>query len=97
MRHDIDPGLSWEELMRQSSSTAHDFMRRAIDSIDTLMGEGYAAKHPELIGAFIQASAMDFHTTSMGIAFQKLNHHLYSALMMLGQKFERDEKFRRGS
>jgi|SRR6266550_2841606 len=46
-------------LMRQAPMTADEYLRSAIDCIDEKLGHGYAAKHPELIGAFITASAID--------------------------------------
>ena len=50
------------DLMRQASMTANDYMWDAIRDIDILLGEGYAAKHPELIGAYMQTAAQDYHT-----------------------------------
>jgi hypothetical protein len=50
-------------LMQQASMTADDYMGQAISRIDRHLGDGYAAKHPELIGAFIQTAALDFATT----------------------------------
>jgi len=34
----------------------------AIKSIDQAFGEGYAKANPELVGAFIQTCAADFHS-----------------------------------
>jgi len=39
--------------------TANTYLRKAIESIDNAFGEGYAKKNPVLVGAFIQAAAMD--------------------------------------
>lgn len=50
-------------LMRQASMTAATYMTEAISTIDSRFGEGYAEKHPELVGAFMQASALDFLAT----------------------------------
>ena len=52
-------------LMRQAWMTADDYMRNAAECIDTLFGDGYAEKHPELIGIFMQTAARDFHTAMM--------------------------------
>jgi hypothetical protein len=46
-------------LMRQASMTVDVYMREAITRIDQAFGIDYAKKHPELVGAFIQAAAMD--------------------------------------
>lgn len=51
---------SSDTLLRQASMTADEYMSRAIGYIDSALGEGYAKKHPELIAAFMQTSALDF-------------------------------------
>ncbi len=53
---------SFDELLRQAPMTAGDYMRNAIDSIDSRFGDGFSAKHPELVGAFMQTAAQDYHT-----------------------------------
>jgi hypothetical protein len=48
--------------MEQAGSTANVYLHEAIKSIDQAFDEdGYAKKHPELVGAFIRACALDFH------------------------------------
>ena len=54
-----------ETLMRQAWMTAHEYTLHAKMCIDKIFGEGYAAKHPELVGAFIQTCAADFHAMYM--------------------------------
>jgi hypothetical protein len=56
----IDAGN--ETLLRQAPATANEYLLSAIDHIDLKLGAGYAAKHPELIAAFMQASATDLGT-----------------------------------
>jgi len=51
-----------ETLFRQAPMTAHDYMMKAIDDIDELLGKGYAKQHPELIAAYMQTAAIDFGT-----------------------------------
>jgi hypothetical protein len=53
---------SVETLFKQATMTATDYMVQAVDQIDKTFGEGYAAKHPELVGAFMRTAAADFHT-----------------------------------
>lgn len=48
-----------ETLMRQASMTAAEWLRIAVEEIDIIFGQGYAAKHPELVSGFIQAAALD--------------------------------------
>jgi hypothetical protein len=45
--------------MHQGAMTAYEYLRSAIDHIDIELGKGYAKAHPELIGAFMQAAAID--------------------------------------
>jgi len=50
-----------ETLFRQAPMTAQAYMTHAIRDIDGLLGVGYAVKHPELIGAYMQTAAADFN------------------------------------
>lgn len=59
-------------LMRQAPMTADLYMGEAIRSIDKSFGDGYAAEHPELVGAFIQASALDFGASLIAKAIGEL-------------------------
>jgi hypothetical protein len=49
-----------DTLIRQASMTVHDYMRAAKTEIDKVFGDGYAAKNPGLVGAFIQTCAADY-------------------------------------
>ena len=51
-----------EALMRQAAATAAEYLDAAIREIDAALGMGYAAKHPELVAAFMQTAASDFDT-----------------------------------
>jgi hypothetical protein len=39
---------------------AHDYMLNAAYDIDGQFGAGYAKTHPELVGAYVQAAALNF-------------------------------------
>ncbi len=41
--------------MTLAPAEVEHYLWEAIESIDEKLGDGYAAKHPELLGAFIQA------------------------------------------
>jgi hypothetical protein len=47
------------EYIKPDSATAIYF-NDATDMIDQRFGDGYAKKHPELIGALMQTAALDF-------------------------------------
>lgn len=59
----------FDTLLRQASMTAEDYMRSAKRSIDETFGDGYAAKNPALVAAFMQTAATDFATSSNGKVF----------------------------
>ncbi len=55
-------------LMGQATMTVHDYLHHAKAAIDKIFGEGYAALHPELVGAYIQAAASDFNAAILAKA-----------------------------
>jgi hypothetical protein len=55
--------LSAAGLMRQAGMTAENYMINGKQDIDKIMGDGYAKAHPELLAAYMQAAALDFHAT----------------------------------
>jgi hypothetical protein len=59
-----------ETLLRQAPMTANEYLLSAIDHIDAKLGAGYAAKHPELIAAFMQTSAIDLGTAEIARAIE---------------------------
>ena len=63
---------SAHDLMKQAWMTADDYLRNARRCIDEQMGEGYADQHPELIAAFMQTCAQDFHTAMMKAALETI-------------------------
>lgn len=74
----ISAGFS--DLMRQSWQTAHEYLIHAVENIDLELGKGYAAKHPELIAAFMQVAAVDFQTACVGLSAQQARELEYSKL-----------------
>lgn len=63
---------SAETLLEQASMTATTYFKQAIGRIDAEFGSGYAAKHPELVGAFMQTAASDLQTATLTQAIQEL-------------------------
>lgn len=55
-------------LMRQAPMTAQTYLIEAVRCIDTEFGCGYAKEHPELVAAFMQASASDFNFATLAKA-----------------------------
>jgi hypothetical protein len=50
---------SAETSIEQTSTTATQYLTRAIEAIDLQLGRGYAIEHPQLIAAFMQTCAID--------------------------------------
>jgi hypothetical protein len=50
-----------ETLFRQAPMTAHTYLNDAIDKLDLVFGQGYARDHPELVSAYMQTCAIDYH------------------------------------
>ena len=48
-----------ETIMEQAAMTADSWLVQAIACIDDKFGDGYARENPQLVGAFMQAAAMD--------------------------------------
>jgi hypothetical protein len=73
----------YDTLLRQASMTAHDYMMNAKSDIDEMFGAGYAAKHPELVAAYMQTAARDLHTSTIakeiGGAIETLAEQIGSA------------------
>lgn len=57
-------------VMKQAPDEVHEWMHKCKGDIDGSFGKGYAAEHPELLGAMIQACAVEqlaMHTRGVGI------------------------------
>jgi hypothetical protein len=59
-------------LMRQAPMTAAEYLDAAVKAIDARFGKGYAKAHPELVGAFIEASAVDLGAAVIAKAIGEL-------------------------
>jgi hypothetical protein len=62
------PTISNTDAMFQAGTTAAVYLEKAIKSIDFHLGDGYAAKHPELIAAMVSAQVQDFNNCSLTAA-----------------------------
>ena len=75
---------TYDTLMDQAASTADTYLMRAIESIDSHLGEGYAKAHPELIGAFMHTANKDFTSAATAVAIQEFSDALCQALLSRG-------------
>ena len=77
---------NYETLMRQAPDTADVYLRAAIRNIDSVFGEGYASKHPELVAAMVNASGADFNTSAFIVALQEASTRIADALERMGSQ-----------
>lgn len=52
--------------------TAAEYLHKGVKALDGEFGEGYAARHPELLAAFMRTAALDFQTSVCAAVAQDL-------------------------
>jgi hypothetical protein len=77
-----------ETLMRQAWMTADEYLGRAVECIDSHLGEGYAKQHPEVIAAFIQTAATDMAGATIGKTIQDGLEALAGAVQTIADRLE---------
>lgn len=71
---------SFHTLMEQGPMTASLYMGKAVEEIDKEFGDGYAKKHPELVGQFMQTAAIDEGSTVIAQQVTSAIDHLWRAI-----------------
>jgi len=61
---------------RPECDCAETYLCRAIVNIDRHLGEGYAAKHPDLVGWFMLTSALCWNTVAIEVGIDRLMEQL---------------------
>ena len=56
-----------EGLYEQSLDITLENLKKVSERIDCVLGEGYAAKHSELVGAVLIASHIDYYGTLLSV------------------------------
>ena len=79
---------SFTELLSQASDTAATYMRAAQREVDAQFGAGYAAKHPELVIAFMQTAASDFNASSTAKVFGASMQRISESLSAIAERLE---------
>jgi len=74
---------SFNTLFTQAKDSAESYLRNARAKVDEEFGEGYAAKHPELVAAYMQVAAADFSTSSNAKVFGAALDRIASAIEQL--------------
>jgi len=75
-----------EIAMNQAPMTVQGFFYKAISIIDKEFGAGYAAKNPELLGAFITACSIDEFATIMHNRLESIDRELNQLSIAIDQK-----------
>jgi hypothetical protein len=85
------PPLGREEstylLARQASMLAHDFAMNAQFDLDGIFGAGFAKRHPEVIGAYMQTAALNFTAGLLADKIEDLHESLRSDHPLQGETF----------
>jgi len=81
---------SFTTLHEQTSMTAASYLASAKREIDETFGDGYAAKNPALVAAFMQTCAADMGAATkakvMGAALQEIARSLDAIAEAVGDK-----------
>lgn len=79
------------DLVNDGMNTAKEYFYHAITTIDEKFGEGFAKKHPELIGAFMQTSAKEYNTCFTVQAIQYLTEAIEKSASKITDTFTTNE------
>lgn len=66
--------------MNQATATADLYLADAVSSIDRTFGDGYAKKHPELVGAYINTAAADYMAWMNGVCTAHIKESIEESL-----------------
>ena len=72
--------ISADDAMRQAPPTIREYLAKGVEIIDREMGKGYAAKHPNLLGCFVIACALDYFACRNENAMELLGENFKSGL-----------------
>lgn len=77
-----------EKLMEDAPSTINYYLRNVIEDLDNRWGEGYAEKHPELVGALVYSCTLDYQANIQQKAISELNTKIEEGADQLACVFE---------
>ena len=61
---------NWKILMEDGAVSASYYFHKAVSTIDSQFGQGYAKDHPELIGSFMSAASADCAAATIAKSIQ---------------------------
>jgi len=62
--------------LKDSPASAKSLMIKAVEDIDEKFGKGYAANHPELVGAYMQTGMLNFAAVTICKRLENLTDSL---------------------
>ena len=65
-------GYSVTGLMGQAHCTAYEYLKHGVEQIDSVLGEGYAKKNPQLLGDFMKVCAEDYSASLRGMCADRI-------------------------
>lgn len=77
--------MNAQHLMEQAPMTVGFYLAEAVKAIDSQLGDGYAAAHPELVAAFVAECGRDFQTAIARFTLEETADLLVGALGSLGE------------
>ncbi len=84
---------SFDALLDQAADTPAVYLLKAVENIDATFSPGYAAKHPELVAAYIQAAASDFNASTFCKIIEQAAVHIAEKLGSIASSIsDRDEE-----
>ena len=54
-------------------SIAWEYLKKGVQAIDSMFGEGYAKAHPELLAAFLNASSQNHIAEALMIDYKRID------------------------
>jgi hypothetical protein len=80
----VEAGFS--ELLNQATDTATTYFSRAIKVIDSEFGEGYSAKNPDLVAAFMKTACADYNTAATAKVLGASAHLIAEGLQAIARE-----------
>lgn len=80
---------SFSDLDRHARQAADGYLKTAQRCIDECFGEGYAAKHPELVATFMQVASAEYCNTQTAKVLQDAFYKIAVGVSTIAQNIER--------
>jgi hypothetical protein len=91
----ITPFEAYQKEIKSSCNTAGELLREAIANVNEQLGAGAAERHPQIVAALVQASALgmiqmpdlkDLDISNLAGAIERLGYEIRNAIIEKGDK-----------